>query len=78
MSKNRSTDGLQNTVVVVKTDKTVERQSLSLVELKIYLISVITKMMKACDTAEEYGISKTTGNRYMKDILCTLKVSSLR
>ena len=50
----------------------------TLFELRTYLNLVITKTMKACDAAEEYGISKTTGNRYMKEVLGTLKVLSLK
>ena len=53
-------------------------EKFTLFELRTYLNLVITKTMKACDAAEEYGISKTTGNRYMKEVLYTLKVPSLK
>ena len=59
-------------------DRMYDAEKFTLVELRTYLNVVITKTMKACDAAEEYGILKTTGNRYMKEVLGTLKVLSLK
>lgn len=58
--------------------KLLERESFTIIELRECLYNVISCKLSNIEAMEEYGVTKTTFYRYLKQILSILQIDSLK